>query len=153
MTLEERDRVTIVTALTRSSQAIETVVGQIPQLRQRMTYWERGGHRSSSIPEAISHSGEPPALESDSFDRDMRRHLRWLISNSLTLETIAEQMRRLVGSYLVAAGALEDEETAPCRNPPCDNQVRPRVEKTCSRCRKHKSRYGLAWPKYREEAG
>jgi hypothetical protein len=152
--LSERDRITIQAALDESVWLLGFVMEALPVLRERMAYWERAGFPGSSIPEALvignGHDVEPGG---DELEKRMRTDIAWLKRQTKWLEDksrdFALDMRRCVDRYARTERPKDEEKLAPCKNPPCDNQVRVRVERTCARCRWHKSKYGLAWPKRR----
>jgi hypothetical protein len=165
MTFSERDRATIQAALDNTSFLLGFVMEALPVLRDRMACWERGGFPSSSLPEALAPTnGDVAEPNSDRTDQNMRADVRWLKKQSEAIEfkvrRFALEVQRRTDGYGRTERTVE-EESAPCANPPCENEVRIGdrypdgrlvlygLPRTCERCRKHKARHGLAWPKKR----
>lgn len=133
----------------------------------RKAEWTRGGHRNSSIGEFGSRGNEVPMpvtqtvtgrrddgspnrwsqiVPADDVDRQIRRVDRTIARALADIDRAWTIAVEAIMWYQTATG-LEAEPEIPCHNLRCNQLLEAgRTGGECSRCRKHRSRHGLAYP-------
>lgn len=121
---------------------------RLPEFVAKAIEWERGGLPSRSLPERLSGTSAPALPMSDETDRDLdedQRTIRAMLSGRGSLWEQIQTLDRILNFWLIAAPALPDPP--PCSNPACGELIEAtRSKGECPRCRKHRSRHGLAYP-------
>jgi hypothetical protein len=158
------DRNIVIALIGARLEDIQRLARDVPR---RKAEWTRGGHRNASIndgggrgneiPMPISQTvtgrnddGSPnrwsPIGPADEVDRAIRRIERTIdrsLNEAVRALTVAVEQ---LAWYQTATG-LEAEPEIPCHNLRCNQLLEAgRTGGECSRCRKHRSRHGLAYP-------
>lgn len=133
---------------------IRTIAGNLnpADIRHRAHEWTRGGYPTTSMPEHGTQT-DPPIL---TFDRDDRTIHHMLTDYQLHLTKAAvhlEHARRIEGWFRNTAKPPEEPGQFMCSNSACTDPLEQgRRTGECDKCRRHRSRHALAWPKIRETA-
>jgi hypothetical protein len=154
--------------LHRIADRTNQLVPAIPIIRQRVNEWTRGGHKKVSIGEGGSRGNEHPIPISqkvrdrnddgtptrwgqvgpaDNVDRDIRRHERGFLRALEDADVALTRAAQHAAWFTEIAEPIDDPPEIPCGNLRCTDPLDPgRTTGECSKCRKHRSRHGTAWP-------
>jgi hypothetical protein len=101
--------------------------------------YQRGGLPSSSMPEAISRTSEPPLPSFDKQDRIVRERVR---EYGRKLRNIDEDLRSLLaiqGNMLIPVDPFQEVVVLCANHPKCENELKADYKhKECERCKKHR---------------
>ena len=120
---------------------------RLDEFHRRVKDWTRGGFSASSIPEG-SRSAEAALPLPDGFDRELDRLWRDTGKDLEQAARCLEAVVRRQNWLLFTAPPPPVLVEVACENVACDKWLEPgRKSGECSRCRQHRHRCGLVWPK------
>jgi hypothetical protein len=146
---------------------------EITEMFGRYRDYFSGGFGSRSIPEGSRSSETPlpvrqpvktrdaagvptawfPPQSGDETDRLAKHHMKGAVHAAMQMERWARVFISHKSWFTVKPKPIEDDPVIPCGNNDCGDALEVgRKSGECDKCRRHRSRHGLAWPKLPHDA-
>ena len=115
-------------------------------MKAKIREYLRGGLPAASLRDDAKGAESRLPLP-DSFDRLLHEASRRYRQDLARAAALMERALRIQSGVLKVADPVPDHQHHPCRNPNCPNVLEGDLKSgECARCRKHRSRWRLAWP-------
>ncbi len=133
--------------LDRAAEAITTAATRSRDYERRYREYLGGGFYSTSSDDKVHGTKDPPIPTADRIDARLAKDHRQLMHDARELDRLAAEVKKLIDRVVLVAPSQAEQENRPriCDNLHCQQDA-PLGERTCSRCRKHRSLYSTDWP-------